>query len=81
MILSAAALVCVLKFPFGDAAKVMQAPLPQRVIRLAADVAGCVPLPHAQLIALALGVLAAGSPSDHPLFDGQTTMARGGRRG
>ncbi len=81
MILSTAALFCVLKFPIGDVTAVIQAPLPQRVIRLASDVAGCLPVPHTQTIALGLGVLASGSPSTNPMRDGETFIGRGGRSG
>jgi hypothetical protein len=70
---------CILTFPFGDVTAAVQAPSPRAIIRLAADVAGCVP--HAWPLAFGLGVLAAGEPSTNPIRDAHASPERGGRRG
>lgn len=73
----AAAVACALRLPAGDVAALAD-PTPRAAIRLAADVAGCVP--HAWRAALFLGLLAAGAPSGDPILDAQTSLGRGGRR-
>lgn len=75
----ALALLCVAAFPTNDMSAAVQAPSPRAVIRLMADIAGCVP--HAWPVAFALGVLAVGEPSIHPIRGAQTDRAPGPRRG
>ncbi len=64
----------------GDINAVIHNPTPHAVIRLAADVAGYMPMPHAQVVAFVLGFMAAGEPSTNPMRDGQMQFKRGGRR-
>lgn len=69
----------------GDALAAVAHPSPAAIVQFAADVAGVVAAvnPHAKVAAIALGVAALmlRHPSDNPIGDMQTHLARGGRRG